>query len=527
MPCATCSARRPNGKPCQEQQVRLRCAYSNFIRYYGPINHTTISTQTDAETGEEREQHRRPNLAHFADDPDCWLVASIEHYDVDNGVARRGPIFSERVISPPTSPIVTTAADALAVTLNATGRVDPDHIAELLECSTAEAMERLDQSVCLNPATETWETADAYLSGPVRHKLAAAEIAAKLEARYARNVDALRLVQPQDLLPSDITARLGAPWLPDDVIEAFVREVMEGDVQIRHTEAFATWTVVAASFGTTAAGTSTWGTGRRDAASLLHDALNGSTPQIFDRHRRARHRAPCPQPGGDRGRQGEADQDQDRVFRLGLDRQRPRRPAVPHLQRPLQQSGAPQLRRRTPDPAGRLGRHRLLPAPEERGLAHHRRRLDLHRPRGRGGQDVHHDRRHHGTAPPRPDPQGDGRGARSLPRSIQPRVPAALPERPHPGRRRDQLRQGKARPVPRARRNRCVGRHHHHPQRVQVHRPAGRLRARHDPGRARPHRGGRGRRRSRRPHHPQADRSAERAPGGESWRRCRNAATTC
>ncbi len=271
-----------NDKPCQEQQVRLRCAYSNFIRYYGPINHTTVSVQTDAETGEEREQHRRPNLAHFADDPDCWLVASIEHYDVDSGLARRGPIFSERVIAPPAAPIVTTAADALAVTLNATGRVDPDHIAELLECSATEAMERLGQSVFLNPATEAWETADGYLSGPVRHKLAAAEMATTLEARYGRNVEALRLVQPQDLLPSDITARLGAPWLPDNVIEAFVREVMDGEVAIRHTEAFATWTVVSANFGTTAAGTSVWGTGRRDAANLLHDALNGSTPQIFD-----------------------------------------------------------------------------------------------------------------------------------------------------------------------------------------------------------------------------------------------------
>ena len=270
------------GKPCQDQQVRLRCAYSNFIRYYGPINHTTVSVQTDAETGEEREQHRRPNLAHFADDPDCWLVASIEHYDVDSGLARRGAIFSQRVISPPDGPIVTTAADALAVTLNTTGRVDPDHIAELLECSAAEAMERLGQAVFLNPATEVWETADGYLSGPVRHKLAAAEIAAALEARYARNVTALAGVQPTDLLPSDITARLGAPWLPDDVIETFVTEVMEGKASIRHSEAFATWTVVSASFGNTAAGTSLWGTGRRDAANLLHDALNGSTPQIFD-----------------------------------------------------------------------------------------------------------------------------------------------------------------------------------------------------------------------------------------------------
>ena len=44
------------------------------------------------ETGEERETHRRPNLAPFADDPDCWLVASIEDYDLESGLARMGPV---------------------------------------------------------------------------------------------------------------------------------------------------------------------------------------------------------------------------------------------------------------------------------------------------------------------------------------------------------------------------------------------------------------------------------------------------
>ena len=36
----------------------------------------------------------------------------------------------------------------------------------------------------------------------------------------------MRRVQPEDLRPSDITARLGAPWIPASDIEAFVAEVM-------------------------------------------------------------------------------------------------------------------------------------------------------------------------------------------------------------------------------------------------------------------------------------------------------------
>ena len=77
-------------RPWAQAQVRLRVAYSAFIRYFGPINHTVVTTVTDPETGEERETHRRPNLAHFADDPDCWLVASIERLRRRDGPRPQG-----------------------------------------------------------------------------------------------------------------------------------------------------------------------------------------------------------------------------------------------------------------------------------------------------------------------------------------------------------------------------------------------------------------------------------------------------
>ncbi|MGH7085798.1 MAG: lactate dehydrogenase, partial [Acetobacteraceae bacterium] len=67
-------------QPCRETQVRLRSAYASFVRSYGPINRTEIVAARDEGTGEVREIVRRPNLAIFADDPDVWLVSSIEEY---------------------------------------------------------------------------------------------------------------------------------------------------------------------------------------------------------------------------------------------------------------------------------------------------------------------------------------------------------------------------------------------------------------------------------------------------------------
>lgn len=269
-------------RPWKDSQVRLRIAWSSFVRDFGPINHTTVSITENDESGEVREVHRQPNLLPFRDDPDCWLVASIEDYNLETDTARTGPIFSERVVSPPAPPVVISAADALAVVLNERGRVDIDHIAELLHRDPDAVIADLGDAIFRDPSDGSWQTSDAYLSGPVRTKLTAAEAAADLDPAYRRNVAALQNVQPADLRPSDITARLGAPWIPASDVVAFVKETMNTDIRIHHMPELGSWTVEARQLGYSAAGTSEWGTSRRHAGELLADALNSRVPQIFD-----------------------------------------------------------------------------------------------------------------------------------------------------------------------------------------------------------------------------------------------------
>ncbi|NLS07334.1 DEAD/DEAH box helicase family protein [Rhizobium sp. P32RR-XVIII] len=269
-------------RPRRDHQVRLRIAWSSFVRDFGPINHTTVSIQEDTETGEVRETHRRPNLQPFLDDPDCWLVASIEDYDLETDTAKPGPIFSTRVIAPPMSPVITNAADALAVVLNERGHVDLDHIAELLHMDVSTVTADLGDAIFQDPSDGAWKTSDAYLSGAVRTKLVEAEAATALDPRFARNVRALQQVQPADLRPSDITARLGAPWTPAADVVSFVRETMAVDIRIHHMPELGSWTVEARQLGYSAIGTSEWGTSRRHAGELLADALNSRVPQIFD-----------------------------------------------------------------------------------------------------------------------------------------------------------------------------------------------------------------------------------------------------
>ena len=460
----------------KQPQVRLRIAWSSFVRDFGPINTTVVSSVEDEETGEVRETHRRPNLAPFADDPDCWLVASIEDYDLESNTAKPGPIFTERVIAPPPSPAITSAVDALAVVLNERGAVDPAHVAELLHGDVDAVIAELGDAIFRDPENGAWLTADAYLSGAVRSKLAAARAAAELDPAFARNVAALERVQPPDLRPSDITARLGAPWIPAADIIAFVKETMDADITIHHTAELACWTVNARQLSWTAAGTTEWGTHRRHAGELLSDALNSSIPQIFDTVKEGDSERRILNTVETEAAKEKLAKIKSRIPDLDLVRSGSHRPPGTALQRHLQQHRAPSLRRITSPAPGRLRRLFSLWAPEAGDLAHHLLRKHLRRARRRRRQDALDRGRDHGATSAWPDQQGHACRAGSLLGAGRARVPGAVSERPDPRRRRDEFREGEAPPLPVARRDRELGCDRHHAFRLQVHSGAVHLR---------------------------------------------------
>ena len=95
-PCVTCS--RPRNRIGPGKTRRSVCAHGALSSVTSVRSTTKVSISEDDTTGEVRETHRRPNLSPFLDDPDCWLVASIEDYDpIPTPPAR--PIFTERVIA--------------------------------------------------------------------------------------------------------------------------------------------------------------------------------------------------------------------------------------------------------------------------------------------------------------------------------------------------------------------------------------------------------------------------------------------
>ena len=178
---------------------------------------------------------------------------------------------------------VTSAEEGLLVSLNERGCVDIGFINSLYGKPGAEIISELGDLIYNDPATKEWQTADEYLSGNVREKLKIAEAAGPA---YAQNAVALRSVQPEDVLPGDIDANLGAPWIPATDIQKFAGELFNVPPEafkIGHLKKDAVWSLEPDYRAiSSVAATADYGTSRINGTELLFQALNLKTPVIYD-----------------------------------------------------------------------------------------------------------------------------------------------------------------------------------------------------------------------------------------------------
>ncbi len=263
----------------EEARKALNRAYDRFVAAHGPINKTTFTAAKDG--GVIR---RMPNLVKFREDPDAMLVMALEEYDEMTGKAVKSPILLKDVVgkSPPVTSVA-SAEEGLLVSLDRTGGIDLPLIATLYGKPEIAVISELGDLIYRDPESKTWQTADAYLSGNVRQKLTIAEAAGQ---DYARNAEALRAVQPEDVLPGDIDANLGAPWIPVKDIQQFAGELFNVPpeaVRIGHLEKDAVWSVEPDYRAlNSVAATADYGTSRINGTALLEQALNLKTPAIYD-----------------------------------------------------------------------------------------------------------------------------------------------------------------------------------------------------------------------------------------------------
>ena len=274
------------------EQQKLNALYDSFTAKYGLIN-------------------SRGNKLAFSEDSSYCLLCSLEVLDEQGSLKRKADMFSKRTIRPHVAVTsVDTASEALAVSISEKARVDMDYMAELSGKSPEELEQELagviyrDIRCAENPedilpsladlGRYPFVTADEYLSGKVRQKLRMAK--AFLEAAPAgqketvrRNVEALEAVQPQDLGAGEIGVRIGANWVPIEVYQQFMVELLTPNYYVRdrikilRSEATGQWSIREKNADrSNVKAITTYGTKRMSAYHILEQTLNQRDVRVFD-----------------------------------------------------------------------------------------------------------------------------------------------------------------------------------------------------------------------------------------------------
>lgn len=261
------------------EMQRLNTLYDEYTKKYGLIS-------------------SRVNNMAFSRDSSYSLLSSLEVLDEDGNLERKADIFFKRTVKahkPVTS--VDTATEALAVSMGEKAEVDMDYMCELTGKSEQEIYDELQGVIFLNPLYENnryseqkYLTADEYLSGNVREKLETAQKSAAVNPdTYSINVQALERVQPEPLTASEISVRLGATWIPPEIIQQFVFEFLgtpryaQWKMQLHYSPYTSEWSIENKSYdNTNIKAYRTYGTDRINAYRIIEETLNLKDVRIFD-----------------------------------------------------------------------------------------------------------------------------------------------------------------------------------------------------------------------------------------------------
>lgn len=260
-----------------ELQQRLNALYDSFRAQYGLLS-------------------SRANSQALSDDSAYPLLCSLEILDENGQLARKADLFTKRTIRPHRAVThVDSAGDALAVSLSEKGRIDLPYMEELSGKPAEELTQALQGIIFPLPEQpKRYVTADEYLSGNVREKLREAKQAAQEDAHFAGNVTALEAAQPQDIPAAEISVRLGATWVPPEIVEQFVLETLQPpfyarrSIHVHYSTITAEWRVEGKNVDRfSVLATQTYGTERLNAYRIVEETLNLHDARVYDTVERA------------------------------------------------------------------------------------------------------------------------------------------------------------------------------------------------------------------------------------------------
>ena len=263
----------------KQAQEKLNNLYDTFTKKYGLIN-------------------SRANSSAFSNDSSFPLLSALEVINENGELERKADMFYKRTIKPHKAVTeVDTADEALAVSMGEKACIDMEYMQQLSGKSEEELFDDLKGVIFLNPlygygnvSEQKYLMADEYLSGNVREKLITAKKSAEVYPDdYKINVEALEKVQPKDLTASEIAVRLGATWLPPEIIQQFMFEFLDTpryaqwNIKVHFSQFTGEWNIEGKSYDrSNVKAYSTYGTSRINGYKIIEETLNLKDVRIFD-----------------------------------------------------------------------------------------------------------------------------------------------------------------------------------------------------------------------------------------------------
>ena len=202
-------------KPLRDKLTKV---YDNFCKKH------------DAITGDGKKKigNKKSKINTFLEaDSDYYLVSGLERYNSNEKRFEKSALFEKDTLRKKKVTSVDAASDALAVSLNESGKVDFARMSELTGKTEKQLVEELKGEIVLTPEGD-YVLTDIYLSGNIYEKLEAV----KDKPEFNEQKEMLEKVLPTPKDASSITIKLGANYIDSKYIEDFSREVFHERISV-------------------------------------------------------------------------------------------------------------------------------------------------------------------------------------------------------------------------------------------------------------------------------------------------------
>ncbi|MET6998677.1 helicase-related protein [Chitinophaga defluvii] len=213
------SAKEVSGSKIERtERDELNARYGEFVSQYGVLN-----------SPDNRRRILKDTAFGMA------TLASLERREGERFV--KADILTDAIVQHREKFRTEDPLEALAHSLNDTGKVDMAFIMAAMGTDEREAIQRLGNHVYLDPANDIWETADRYLSGNVVEKLRQAEQVLEQNPdnpQYQRSFEAIGHVQPERIPFDLLDFNLGERWIPLSFYQRFASGLFEQPTDINY-----------------------------------------------------------------------------------------------------------------------------------------------------------------------------------------------------------------------------------------------------------------------------------------------------